>query len=108
LVWLIARPDSQAQRYALLAFALVLSHVVVDSLTGPRPGAAPSTGATPLWPFSDFRVRAPIAIFKGVAHRDILPDALVTASWELILLGPVAVASVVLAKLTPGRRRGAP
>ena len=108
LVWLIARRDSQGQRYALLAFALVLSHVVVDSMTGPRLGGAHVTGTAPFWPFSDFRVRAPIAIFKGVTHRDILPDALVTASWELVLLGPIAAASVALAKLAPGTRRGAP
>jgi membrane-bound metal-dependent hydrolase YbcI (DUF457 family) len=95
LVWWIARRRRAALGCAGLAFALVGSHIAVDWITGPKPGTSPAHGVMLFWPFDEVMVRAPVTLFKGVVHRDLFPGALVTACWELLILGPPTVLAVL-------------
>lgn len=92
LVRFLPGPEPMSRSgYAVLAGLLVLSHVVVDALTGPTMGFLPSHGVVAFWPFSDNRVACPVTLFQGVNHRDLWPGALIVAAWELVLLGPAVV-----------------
>ncbi len=98
LVWLlILRRCEGAGRIAFISFILVSSHVVVDWFTGPRWGLYPSHGLAAFWPVSDNPIRMSVTLFKGVMHRNLLPGAIYTALWELILLGPMTVILIVIA-----------
>jgi len=96
LLWLVGRGRT-APVIALTGFFLVLSHVLVDWLTGPQWGWHPSHGVPLFWPFSEAMVNAPVTLFKGVIHDDLLPGALYTALWELLFLGPPAFGLMILA-----------
>lgn len=89
MVWLVPGWWERSPVLAITSFLLITSHVVVDWLTGPQLGLYPSHGLAPFWPASDSPVQIPLTLFKGVIHGDLLPGALYTAFWELIILGPV-------------------
>ena len=56
-------------RLASVAFtAAVLSHDVVDILTGPILGFVRSPGLALLWPFSTEKISAPFTLFPGILH----------------------------------------
>ncbi|ABC32818.1 hypothetical protein HCH_06173 [Hahella chejuensis KCTC 2396] len=58
------------QRFAVIVCAL-LSHTLLDFLTGPQRGLHSSFGAPLLWPLSDVRVSAPFSLLIG-PHHDTL------------------------------------
>lgn len=57
-------------KYTGLVFALVLSHVVIDGLTGPSVGHSDAVGIKALAPFSDDILVSPVTLFRGVSHTD--------------------------------------
>jgi len=88
-VWLFARQVRYRAELAITVAFILLSHVLVDFFTGPSIGLHPTHGAVPFWPVTEIRMISPVTIFKGVEHRNILPGALYTALWELVLLFPL-------------------
>jgi len=98
LVWLLGRRRNVPPVIGLTSFFLVASHVVVDWFTGPEWGLHPSHGLAPFWPFIDTRLVMPLTLFKGVEHANLLPGALYTALWEMLLLGPLTAILVVVTK----------
>jgi membrane-bound metal-dependent hydrolase YbcI (DUF457 family) len=105
LLWLIGRKRGVSPEIAVFGFFLVTSHVVVDWFTGPQWGLHPSHGLAPFWPFSDKPLQMPVTLFKGVIHGDLLPGALFTGLWELIILGPPTVGLIVLSNKIMANRR---
>lgn len=94
MVWLFAY-KSIYRAVLSIAVAMVLSsHVLVDFFTGPAIGLNHSHGAMLLWPFDGARLVSQITIFRGVEHANILPGALATAAWELVLLLPITVIAI--------------
>lgn len=49
----------------------ILSHDLVDMLSGPAPGFNRSPGLALLWPFDEGMVSAPLTIFAGIRHSTI-------------------------------------
>jgi membrane-bound metal-dependent hydrolase YbcI (DUF457 family) len=95
LVWLVTQARHLPVIIAVVSFLLVASHVIVDWLTGPYWGLHPSHGLAPFWPVSDTLMRMPLTLFQGVNHSSLLPDALYTALWEMVLLGPVVILFII-------------
>ena len=91
MVWSVGRTKQWPNSFSLLAFLVVLSHVVVDWLTGPNLGLHSSHGSAFLWPLIETPISAPITVFKGVNHSALLPDALYIALWELFIIGPIVI-----------------
>lgn len=89
MVWLRAKHSANRMVLSIMAALVLLSHVLVDLFTGPNIGLSPTHGATPLWPVIETRIIFPLTLFKGVEHTNILPNALLTAFWEFVLLMPV-------------------
>jgi membrane-bound metal-dependent hydrolase YbcI (DUF457 family) len=87
------RDPRQRIIFALLVGFLVVSHIIVDTLTGPQLGLHEGSGTPLLWPFVRDRITMPITAFKGVNHGNLFPDALFTAAFELMLLTPAAAAA---------------
>ena len=96
MIWLLTSWREWPPVLAIATFLLVASHVIVDWLTGPQVGFYLSHGLAPFWPASDSPIRIPLTLFKGVNHGNLLPGALYTAIWELILLGPVTLYLVLI------------
>ena len=97
-LWLLGRGRGWPSMVAFSSFFLVASHVVVDWCTGPQWGLHPSHGLALFWPFSDIPLHSPVTLFKGVVHNDLLPGALYTALWELVLVGPPTLGMIYLAR----------
>jgi membrane-bound metal-dependent hydrolase YbcI (DUF457 family) len=97
LLWLFGRRRGLPPLVAVSGFLLVASHVVVDWFTGPRWGLYPSNGLALFWPFSDTPLQTPVTLFKGVIHGDLLPGALYTAFWELLIVGPPTLGLMYMA-----------
>lgn len=91
LVWVFTRRYTCRVELSIAAAFILLSHVLVDVFTGANIGFYPTHGAAPFWPALESRLFLPVTIFKGVEHSNILPGALLTALWELLLLLPVTL-----------------
>jgi membrane-bound metal-dependent hydrolase YbcI (DUF457 family) len=100
IVWLVGHRRGSTPAIAVACFFLVASHVVVDWLTGPNWGLHPSHGIALFWPFSDTSFHAPLTLFKGVIHGNLLPGALYTALWELVVLGPITGVIILITRKT--------
>jgi membrane-bound metal-dependent hydrolase YbcI (DUF457 family) len=91
----LASRTKQPFDWAFLVGLGVASHVVVDWLTGPRPGLNPSWGLAVAWPLDDKRYGLPVTLFRGVKHGgfSILFSArnLKTALFELVIFLPLTV-----------------
>jgi len=66
-----ARADGvQKLGYAVLLYSLVVvSHDLIDSLTGPSLGWHATRGMPLFWPLSDFRLSMPLTLFPGPQHN---------------------------------------
>ncbi|MBM4283647.1 MAG: hypothetical protein FJ128_00140 [Deltaproteobacteria bacterium] len=64
----------QGRQWGLMAFILVMSHLVIDFFTGLRLGLAPSWGLAWLYPLEGGRWSAPATLFLGTRH----------GSWEVL------------------------
>jgi len=100
IVWLAGYWRGLTPAITAASFFLVASHVVVDWLTGPNWGLHPSHGVALFWPFSDTSFHAPLTLFKGVIHGNLLPGALYTALWELVVLGPITGILILITRNT--------
>ena len=74
--WLTARlltprvDGAQKLGYAVLLYSLVVvSHDLIDSLTGPSLGWHATRGMPLLWPLSDLRLSLPLTLFPGPQHN---------------------------------------
>jgi membrane-bound metal-dependent hydrolase YbcI (DUF457 family) len=105
LVWLVGRIRGESLAIAVSGFFLVASHVLVDWFTGPHWGLYPSHGLALFWPFNDTPFQTPVTLFKGVVHGDLLPGALYTALWELLLIGPLTLTMIYLTRKVQTRRK---
>jgi len=91
MVFWRGRTQQWPYSFSIVAFLMVSSHVVVDWLTGPKLGLYSSHGSAFLWPLIETPISAPVTIFKGVNHNDLLPDALYIALWELVIIAPIVI-----------------
>lgn len=65
-------PTLSFSRKALLIGAPLLSHPLIDSLTGPNWGPHTSYGSPLLWPWVDERIKAPVTLFLGPRHDTLV------------------------------------
>lgn len=63
-------PSFSITKYSGLVFVLVLSHVVIDGLTGTLIGYSEAGGIKALAPFNDDVLVSPVTVFRGVSHAE--------------------------------------
>lgn len=79
------------------ALLLVGSHVVVDSLTGPRLGVSNSVGIRSMWPLTNSVFHSPLTLFLGVEHNNWLSSRnLRVVAHDLLLFGLPALICAIL------------
>ena len=79
---------------------LVLSHVLVDSLTGSVIGLNQAVGIQPFLPFNDVSVYAPITLFQGVNHDSWLShENIKHAVIDCVVYLPIAFVFAYFARL---------
>lgn len=105
--WAGLRPHptrKQRARWAAACAAAYASHILLDWLGS---DTAPPIGIQALWPFTNGFYESDLHVFYAVDRRYWLPgffeSALRTLSWELVVLGPLAVLAWWLAS-QPTRR----
>ena len=77
--------------FALIAFLLVVSHLILDFFTGERLGFHPSWGIPWLYPFYKEHFTSPLTLFLGTKKRTLAHlfcwQNLVAVLYELCLVG---------------------
>ncbi|RDV27504.1 metal-dependent hydrolase [Alteromonas aestuariivivens] len=81
-------------KLALAATLLVLSHVIVDGLTGPELGFYSTPGVPAFLPFSQLPVSFPMTLFHGVEHDNwFSQNNLINAVYDIAIYGPILAIS---------------
>ncbi|HEV8262294.1 MAG TPA: metal-dependent hydrolase [Burkholderiales bacterium] len=90
---------------SVVFIATILSHDVIDMLTGPAPGFNRSPGLALFWPFDTTVISAPVTIFPGINHLTIEEFVrwhnVVAVAHEIVVFMPVIALLYVW-----GRNRG--
>lgn len=77
-------------KLAVVATLLVLSHVVVDGLTGPEIGFFDTPGVPAFLPFSRVPVSFPLTLFHGVEHNDWFSRTnIINAVYDILIYAPI-------------------
>lgn len=99
--WLTARIRQTDRRAyaAIIYFLVILSHDLIDSLTGPNLGWHGTHGMPMFWPLSEARLAMPVTLFPGPHHdtwaRLISLHNLKVIAYELVVFAPL-IASLSL------------
>ena len=100
LAWLplhLVRSASARRRLALACALAYASHILLDWL---GTDSSPPIGIMALWPFSQAYFESSLHVFPAVSRRIQQPELFWAQNaralyWELVILGPVAMAVIV-------------